>query len=149
SIGWSKELSNEVEAIIECPNDNLLLNIDSTHFAHIVDILSANSALFCKVGTIRARCEYIIDKLHVTFQDTGVGIDEESMKHLFDRSVDTDNIEQGRTKIGLVICKSLIEQLGGELSISSELDMGTTIRFNIPCTKVGIEEMAEPALFKD
>lgn len=149
SIGWSKELSNEVEAIIECPNDNLLLNIDSTHFSHIVDILSANSALFCKVGTIRARCEYIIDNLHVTFQDTGVGIDEESMKHLFDRSVDTDNIEQGRTKIGLVICKSLIEQLGGELSISSELDMGTTIRFNIPCTKVDIEEMAEPALFKD
>lgn len=139
SIGWSKELTNDVETIIDCA-DNLILNIDGTHFAHIIDILTANAALLCKKGTITARCEHIFDKLNVSIQDTGEGLDEEIQKNLFNRIFDTNNIGHSKTKLGLFICKSLIDKMGGEMHIESQLGVGTNIYFTIPCTKAEIME---------
>lgn len=142
SFGWGKVPTCKAQTIIECPDNCLLLNIDSSHFSQIIDILSENSAFYCKEGTISARCEFAFNKLIITFADNGVGIDEESLRNLFDRVVETDNIDHCKTKLGLIICKSLVELMGGELTVTSELGKGSTIRISIPCSKVSLEDSA-------
>ena len=72
--------------------------------------------------------------LVVEVEDTGLGIKEEDLKHLFTlfgkgkatRSVNTQGIG-----LGLTISKSFVELLGGEMSVSSTEGKGTTFTFTV------------------
>lgn len=143
SMGWSSELNNNVTANIECTDNDMLLRIDGSQLGRIAEILARNAALYCKQGSITAKCEYIIDRLAIKFEDTGVGMPEEALQHVFDRYEQTDNVEQCGTKLGLAICKELAEQMGGHITLSSTLGKGTTIRVIIPCEKVTIKDAAD------
>ena len=61
--------------------------------------------------------------------DTGVGIPEESLPHLFDRYYRTDRPgAQGGTGLGLAIARELVRAQGGEIQVSSRPGAGTTFR---------------------
>ena len=73
--------------------------------------------------------------LKFTIADTGIGISEENLKHIFDsfkQAEATTQIKYGGTGLGLSIVKQIIEQLGGQISVTSELGAGTTFDFSIP-----------------
>lgn len=138
--GWSSELDANVTTVIDIPDNDMLLKIDGSHIGRITEILAKNAAIYCKHGEIRAKCEYIIDKLFITFSDTGIGMDEKTMAHLFDRYEETDDIEQCSTRLSLFICKELTEHMGGEINISSILGKGSVVRLIIPCERVSVED---------
>ena len=79
------------------------------------------------------------DDRYVTYRwiitDTGIGMSEEFLDRMFDPFVqaDTDakSIYQG-TGLGMSIAKALIEQMGGTLEVTSELDVGSTFVVTIP-----------------
>lgn len=74
-------------------------------------------------------------KLKFKVKDTGIGISEENLKHIFEDfvQVETDYTRSfSGTGLGLSIVKSLIELQRGKISIESELDKGTTLTFHIP-----------------
>jgi signal transduction histidine kinase len=65
----------------------------------------------------------------IRIKDSGVGISKENLSKLFmnfSRLEEHQKINQGGTGLGLSICKSLIELMGGSVSVESELGMGTT-----------------------
>ena len=69
------------------------------------------------------------DCLELTVKDARRGISPENLKHLFTPFFSTK--EKG-TGLGLTICRSLIEQHQGEISIDSKLGEGTTCLIRLP-----------------
>ncbi|HMF50574.1 MAG TPA: ATP-binding protein [Candidatus Saccharimonadales bacterium] len=75
---------------------------------------------------------------HVEFavQDTGIGIADENLPHIFDvfKQVDSSTTRgYGGIGVGLYIANSFIELLGGQLRICSEVGKGSTFTVRIPC----------------
>jgi len=67
--------------------------------------------------------------------DSGVGIKQASLHHLFDKFVQVSNQERNRlgTGLGLWITKSICEKMNGEISVTSRLGHGTNFTVRIPC----------------
>lgn len=65
----------------------------------------------------------------IAVSDTGVGIAEEMIPHLFDRYYKSDRPgSQGGTGLGLAIAKELVQAQGGVIQVSSREGSGTTFR---------------------
>lgn len=66
--------------------------------------------------------------------DQGPGISEEGIKKLFvnfQKLNEHNNINKGGTGLGLSICKQLINKMGGEVSVNSELGKGSVFKINM------------------
>ncbi len=64
-------------------------------------------------------------------RDTGIGIPEEEIPHIFDRFYKVNTFTQG-TGLGLPICKSIAEQLGGEIGVESTPGAGSCFWVELP-----------------
>jgi two-component system NtrC family sensor kinase len=67
----------------------------------------------------------------IRVEDTGTGIAPEVMERIFDPFFTTKQ-SQGGTGLGLSICKRLIEELGGELRVTSGLGKGAAFTIDLP-----------------
>lgn len=71
--------------------------------------------------------------VEITVSDTGTGIAPEHLPHLFDRFYRADPARGGEgSGLGLAIARSLITAQGGQISIQSESDQGTTVTLRLP-----------------
>lgn len=109
--------------------------------AIIMNLLS-NAVNFSKPGgEVKLSSAVADDMLTMTVHDNGVGISEESFRHIFERF---RQVEQGSTKryqghgLGLSIVKELADLLGGELDIQSVQGESTTCTVSLPAIKTDI-----------
>ena len=141
-IGWSTA-NTQVKTVIDNPYDSLVVNIDLEHVGKVIEKLCWLSALTLKEGYVMARYEYRRGELLITIEDTGDGIPEEGMAHLFDRFVhNVDNHLLG-TGLDLPIVQAMVNQMGGTIEIESTLHKGTTAWVSIPCEAKNIERRHE------
>ena len=74
-------------------------------------------------------------RLLFSVRDSGIGIQEEKIDHIFDQFIQADSSttrKYGGTGLGLSISKKLTEMMGGELSVISDEGIGSTFSFEIP-----------------
>ncbi len=76
---------------------------------------------------------------HVLFEieDSGIGIPADDLPHVFERFYRADKSRStggGGLGIGLAVARSLVEQMGGSMTIGSALGRGTTVSFTLPAT---------------
>ena len=74
-------------------------------------------------------------RLRISIKDTGIGIAKEKQKEIFEaftQAEDDTNLHFGGTGLGLSISSQYVKDLGGELKLKSELDVGSTFYFDIP-----------------
>lgn len=72
------------------------------------------------------------DRILVTVTDTGCGIAENDLPHIFERFYKTDKSRrEGGTGLGLSIAKQIIDKLGEEIYVESKLDEGTSFHFTL------------------
>ena len=79
-------------------------------------------------------------RLEIRVSDTGVGISEKNMKHLFEPFTQADSSVTrrfGGTGLGLTISARLVEMLGGSISVSSSENVGTIFYFTIDPVRMG------------
>ena len=70
------------------------------------------------------------DSVHIQIRDTGKGIAEEHLPHIFEPFFSTKD-EKG-TGLGLWVSQGIVQAHGGRLEIRSALNVGTTVKFSVP-----------------
>ena len=137
-MGWMHAMKDGVSYVVENPYEHLVIDIDDGNVGKIIEQVADNAARFTSSGTIRARYDYIGDKLLITVDDTGTGIDTEKQGRLFDRFCGSGD-GQG-TGLGLAISKELVTQMGGSIYVNSAAGRGTTVWIVVPCKATQIEK---------
>jgi PAS domain S-box-containing protein len=114
----------------------LIIHTDEFRLRQIFNNLINNAIKFTNEGYIEIG--YKIQKNDfVTFyvKDTGIGISDRNKHIIFDRFRQLDDSSTRKTSgtgLGLTICKNLVNLLGGEIWMESELNKGSTFYFTIP-----------------
>jgi PAS domain S-box-containing protein len=86
-------------------------------------------------SSISVTARQIHGSVEVAVSDTGIGLTDAEIAHLFDKFFRADRPEvraAGGTGLGLYITRNLVEMQGGQIWVESELGRGTTFRFTLP-----------------
>jgi CheY-like chemotaxis protein/anti-sigma regulatory factor (Ser/Thr protein kinase) len=103
----------------------------------LINVLS-NSVKFTDKGWITLRGRSFAERgfVELEVQDTGIGIAPAKQQHLFEKFQQLDSTftrQQGGSGLGLSICRSLVEMMGGRIKLwSAGLGCGTTVTFSLP-----------------
>ncbi len=101
--------------------------------------LLGNSIKFTETGEINVVCDVLPaaaneQKIHFSVTDTGVGMNEDFLAHIFDKFTQEDESitrKYGGTGLGMSITKQLITLMGGNIEVETEKNVGTKISFVI------------------
>jgi signal transduction histidine kinase/DNA-binding response OmpR family regulator len=113
--------------------------------------LLSNGIKFTAKGNVELSCRVAVDeplsqKLAIEVTDTGMGMDESFVQHLFDKftqEYDSVTRKYGGTGLGMSICKELIELMGGEIFVASKKGIGTTILLLLQLEKGSESDLAK------
>jgi len=113
--------------------------------------LLSNAIKFTNSGTVKllVTAEHLEDtQLLVTFEvtDTGIGMSAEQIAGIFDPFMQADDSitrRFGGTGLGLSITKNIIEMMGGELRVKSELGVGSSFSFSAPFGIIDVSDMPQ------
>lgn len=136
-----------VEFIFEPSEEQFItLQTDKNRLFQVLSNLIGNAFKFTGEGSIKYgyKREGNTVVFHVT--DTGLGIEPEKITKIFERFAKLNDFAQG-TGLGLSICKTIIERLGGNISVSSDIGKGTAFTFTLPYNTMEI--IPEPSLAVD
>ncbi len=128
------------------PGDPMFVNGDRTRIKQIFVNLLSNAIKYNRVGgTVEVTWRTSPgDRIRVSFQDTGDGLSADKLAQLFqpfNRLGQEAGIEEG-TGIGLVVCKRLVDLMGGEIGVDSSVGVGSVFWIELNATR-GIEEPAD------
>ncbi len=143
-----KNLNFEVDVGPEVPD---FLLVDETRLQQVLINLIGNAIKFTERGHIRLRvnCECLNSgesteqdavQLTIAVEDTGKGIPKNQQEKVFStfEQVAGQSIgEFGGTGLGLPICLKLIELMGGQINVASELGIGSCFTITLPGVRVG------------
>lgn len=112
---------------------------DPLRIKQVITNLVGNAVKFTPTGQICVRVTLDSDfgnnvVIRISITDTGIGLNQEQQNALFKafQQADTSTTRAyGGTGLGLVISKKLVEQLGGDMGIESEVGVGSTFWFTI------------------
>lgn len=130
-----REKKECIDLVCEESEENITINTDSVRVTQILLNLINNALKFTEQGEIRFGFKIIHGFVEFFVSDNGVGIDEELKKNVFNRFILTDQDKQNPLSgkgLGLAICKTLVEKLGGRIWVESEKNEGATFYFTIP-----------------
>ena len=120
-----------VTLTLDNENDSLMINEDKNRILQLITNLITNAIKFTYEGEIHFGFKLKKDYIDFYVKDTGIGISEEKLSHIFGRFVKLNSFVQG-TGLGLAICQMIVEKMGGAITVESELHEGSTFRFTIP-----------------
>ena len=105
---------------------------DATRLRQILANLVANAVKFTEQGGVSIDVALEAPgRLRVLVSDTGCGIQKENVGRIFEPFFTTKPVGVG-TGLGLAICKQIVSDLGGDLTVESEPDRGTTFQVLLP-----------------
>lgn len=136
-INKAEEKNLELHSHIDSRLKGLVVSVDEKRFAQVIYNLISNAIKFTEHGSITFTAKVVDlnqEDLIVQFivHDTGIGIAPNNLSKVFEsfRQVQNENNPvYGGTGLGLAISQSIIEAMGSEIKIESELNKGTRFQF--------------------
>lgn len=120
-------------------------NSDFSCLKKILNNLVSNAFKYTPAGgTIEVGMNVVGKRLNIYVYNTGKGLREEDKKRIFNRYSVLDNVEESAIKgssrngLGLAICHSMVELLGGKIDIDSEV--GKYVRFTVSLPQLAVTE---------
>lgn len=112
-----------------------IVEADENRLTQIMFNLLHNAVKFTTEGEITIHSHTKGHLAYISITDTGVGIDQKTMQHLFEpytQGEARNRLTEGGFGLGLTISKKLVELQGGTLKVKSVLGKGTTFTFSLP-----------------
>ena len=125
-------IKNDVKVIFERPAVSLTIVSDSHRLRQLYSNLISNAIKYTEKGSITLGYKLKGNMMEGYVRDTGSGIPVEKLNNVFGRFEKLDLLKQG-FGLGLSICKSILDKMGGEIWVESELGVGSCFYFLIPC----------------
>ena len=127
--------SKSIELSVEVPDDLDIL-ADPSMLQVIIRNLTSNAIKFTKNGgAIWISSTKDNDAVSITIRDSGIGMSDEIRQNLFRMDVNTKRkgtAGESSSGLGLLLCKEFVEKHGGEISVMSSINEGSTFTFSIP-----------------
>jgi signal transduction histidine kinase/HPt (histidine-containing phosphotransfer) domain-containing protein len=132
--------------------------VDPVRLRQVLGNLVGNALKFTREGSVSvsvdvadAACAAGVQAVVIVVADTGIGVSAEDQERLFEpfEQASSDSARNGGgTGLGLVICRQLVEAMGGRVEMASELGKGTTMRVELRLPVVldgALDAIADPA----
>ena len=122
------------------PQLPFLLKGDALHLRQILVNLMGNAIKFTEEGAVTVRVKQAggtsyRPRIRFEIIDTGIGIPEDSLNNIFDDFTQVEHASRhgsGGTGLGTTIAKQLVELMGGEIGVDSQVGVGSTFWFDVP-----------------
>lgn len=131
---YQTETTDNVKIQLEEGLQEFYIKSDKNRITQIISNFINNAIKFTEEGSITLGYQ-LIPGHEVKFyvRDTGIGIPADKMETIFERFVKLNCFMPG-TGLGLPICKSIVEQLGGNIGVDSKEGEGSCFWFTYPAT---------------
>ena len=125
-----------------------MLRGDPSRLRQILTNIAGNAIKFTSDGEVAVRVSLLHEKedevsLRFSVRDTGIGIPNEKIGHLFEKFTQADSSttrQYGGTGLGLSISKQLVEMMGGEIGAKSHVGKGSEFWFTLSLGKRSVQE---------
>ena len=128
-------VQKKIELFQKSGDNDLILQGDVDKCRHIIQNLVANAVKFTEKGEVEISSIQQENTVVITVRDTGIGISEENLSHIFDefRQADSGTSRKfGGTGLGLSIAKKYANLLGGTITVKSLLGEGSVFTLTLP-----------------
>ena len=134
-IFYSQAKAKKLQLIFELDDNLDFIYSDQEKIKQIVKNLLSNAIKFTENGEIHFLVKNYVENIKIIIQDQGIGIPEDKLENIFDRFKQLDGSisrKHGGTGLGLTISKELITLLNGNISVNSEINIGSIFEITIP-----------------
>jgi signal transduction histidine kinase len=129
----NRELSFTVDA--PSPARPRLIAFDHDRIVQVLSNLLSNAMKVTHAkGTVSLRAIWHVDCVEFVVQDSGPGIAEHALPHVFERFWQEGTESRNGLGLGLYICEAIVKAHGGRIGVDSTLGSGATFRFTLPTT---------------
>jgi signal transduction histidine kinase/DNA-binding response OmpR family regulator len=148
-------LSNAHNLLLRVESDQakIVMDYDPERFLQIIHNLLSNAIKFTPSGgRVILRAELKGKWLQISVTDSGAGIAPDDLPQLFERFFQAKNQEHakaGGTGIGLSLTRELVKAMGGDISVESQVGVGSTFFVKLPVTNNGVLEVKGSEASKD
>ncbi len=145
-----------LKSVIDSQIDQYLFG-DAVRIRQILMNILGNAIKFTDAGSIQFNVTLLKDKeneqiLQFICQDTGIGISEDSLNHIFDEFHQENNSNTNHSSgsgLGLSITKKLVNMMDGKIELESIKGFGTKVTVQIPFPKVEAKDLASDFVEED
>jgi signal transduction histidine kinase len=134
-VMMTKALETNIQIRIDVPNDMPLMEADRDKIKQVLLNLISNAIKYNRTnGSVIVTGNFTDDEISIIIQDTGIGIPDESIPHLFEKfyRVREHEGKASGTGLGLSICKQIIQGHNGRIEVKSKMGVGTSFGLYIP-----------------
>ncbi len=123
-----------VEVIVSAGGAPAAILTDEVALTSILRNLLSNGIKYTDHGEVRLGARVTGPRLEISVADTGIGIPAGLHDHVFEEFYQVPGVRRGGTGLGLPYARRLAGILGGDLTLTSEPDVGTTVVLGLPLT---------------
>lgn len=129
---------SQYEVVLDCKPGKIMMVADHQRIEQVLINLISNAIKYSpKANRVIVRATASKDKVKVSVQDFGIGIEQEQHDRIFSRFYRVENLASHMSGlgIGLYISQEIIKRHGGELTVQSTVGKGSTFLFEIPLVR--------------
>ncbi len=131
----SKAEEEKIQVRVETPDGLPVLEADRDKLKQVILNLVSNAIKYNRPnGSVNLRAESSELQMTILVQDTGLGIPDEALPHLFTKfyRVRENEGKVSGTGLGLSICKQIVNGHGGRIEVKSKVGVGTVFMVHLP-----------------